>query len=87
MPRNACRLSVALVVMLALVPASAVGQSDTSRSVIFGVRISAGGRFDNVRKCVASPPGSRGGPAADISFFTHFGLSDSLSLVVNVPVL
>ncbi len=78
-----------LLALLALAPSPAAAQSgvEASRPVFFGVRVSAGGRFDNVRKCVASSPGTRGGVAADISFVTEVGLTDSMSLVINVPVM
>jgi|GEM_PF-2935952 len=33
----------------------------------YGIKIRMGGRFDNVRKCVASKPGTKGGIAADIT--------------------
>ncbi|MCK9461210.1 MAG: hypothetical protein M0R80_16405 [Proteobacteria bacterium] len=57
------------------------------RSVILGVAIRAGGRFDNVRMCVASPAGVKGGPAADISLFADIGVSDNASVRVNIPFM
>jgi hypothetical protein len=35
----------------------------------------------NVRMCVASPPGAKGGPAPDISFFTEVRLEDILRCI------
>ena len=55
--------------------------------VIFGVKVRAGGRFDNVRMCVASPAGAKGGPAADISFFTEFDVGGNKSIHVDIPIM
>jgi hypothetical protein len=54
--------------------------------VIFGIKIKAGGRFDNVRMCVASSRGSKGGPAADVTFYTEVGLTDDMSISIDLPV-
>lgn len=61
--------------------------SSTENQMIFGFKITAGGRYDNVRMCVASSQGAKGGPAMDISFFTEIGLRDNMSLLVNIPVM
>jgi hypothetical protein len=55
-------------------------------SLVLGGRASAGGRFDNVRKCVASPTGTRGGPAADVSLLVELALGPRTALAVTVPV-
>jgi hypothetical protein len=59
----------------------------SENKVAFGIKIRAGGRHDDVRMCVATPAGSKLGPAMDVSFVTEFGLSDDLVLSLNVPVL
>jgi len=56
-------------------------------ATIFGIAVRAGGRFDNVRKCVASPTGTKGGIAADISFFADIPVGDTASVHINVPVM
>jgi hypothetical protein len=61
---------------------SAAGES----SVIMGVKVRFGGRYDDVRMCVASDPGVKGGMAADISFFTEVGLNDDWVVHVDLPV-
>jgi hypothetical protein len=53
----------------------------------YGIKIRIGGRFDNVRKCVASQPGTKGGIAADISLFAETPLSDKASLHIDLPVM
>ncbi|MBN2525815.1 MAG: hypothetical protein JXR76_05425 [Deltaproteobacteria bacterium] len=60
------------------------GNADQS---IFGFKVSVGGRYDDVRMCVATPPGKKGGPAMDISFFSEIGLRENVSLWVNIPVM
>jgi len=84
-------LSVAAVGLVlgcsAAVAAAAGDGSNESRAVILGVALRAGGRFDNVRMCVASPAGSKGGPAADVSVFADVAVSDTASLRVNIPLM
>ena len=76
-----------LVGAAVILPTTAYAQSDTGAgSFVFGVKIRAGGRFDNVRACVASPPGVKGGPAADISFFTEVGVTDDMAVHFDLPV-
>jgi hypothetical protein len=53
---------------------------------VFGLKIRAGGRFDNVRMCIASPQGTKGGPAADISVFAEVPLADTIGLDIDLPV-
>lgn len=57
----------------------------TNQTVVFGAKVRAGGRFDNVRMCVASPAGAQGGPAADISLFAEIPLVDRVSLDLDLP--
>jgi hypothetical protein len=78
-------LALALVPAALALPREALAQTPTDLTII-GLQIRAGGRFDNVRKCVATPAGTRGGPAADVSLFMEFGLDPDLSLVVVVPL-
>ena len=53
----------------------------------YGLRVRAGGRYDNVRMCVASSAGFPGGPAMDVTGFMELGLSPELALVVDLPLL
>lgn len=76
------------VVLAFLVPMVASAQATPLEDdVRFGVKIRVGGRHDDVRMCVATPAGSKLGPAMDVSFVTEFGLSDDLVLSLNLPVL
>ena len=54
--------------------------------VILGVKVRFGGRYDDVRMCVASDPGVKGGMAADISFFMDFGVREDWVIHVDLPV-
>ncbi|MCF8380994.1 MAG: hypothetical protein K9H49_15575 [Bacteroidales bacterium] len=47
----------------------------------------AGGRYDNLRMCVGSPAGVKGGPMADVMFITKHKLNESYSLTFNLPVM
>jgi hypothetical protein len=78
-----------IVAALMLFSVDAYAQSDgfSRNSLIFGFKLRAGGRFDNVRMCVASDPGTKGGMAMDISFFTEIGLTDKMSIVIDIPVM
>lgn len=76
--------SLMIGILLAL-PAEAQ-TVDGDDSFIIGVKIRAGGRFDNVRACVASPAGAKGGPAADISLFTEIGVADNMAVHIDLPV-
>ena len=69
-------------------PIAASAQDNRSEdTVVFGIKIRAGGRYDDVRMCVATSAGTKIGPAMDVSFFTEFGLRDDLILSINLPVL
>lgn len=74
-------------IVISIPAGEALAQSDGSNGqVLFGFKIRAGGRFDNVRMCVATPTGTKGGPAADISLFSEFDVGDNMSLHVDLPV-
>ena len=76
------------IAIASFLPMAASAQEIPSQNTVtFGIKIRAGGRHDDVRMCVATPAGSKLGPAMDISFVTEFGLSDDLVLSLNVPVL
>lgn len=52
----------------------------------FGFKLMMGGRYDDMRMCVASPAGTKGGPVADIKFFMKFRMSLDWSMTVTIPV-
>ncbi|MFW5960584.1 MAG: hypothetical protein ACOCSE_05650 [Chitinivibrionales bacterium] len=65
--------------------------ADKVSGVSIGVDVMLGARYDDVRMCVASDAGTKGGPIADIMFSTrlHFenGWSAGLKLPVMRPIL
>jgi hypothetical protein len=56
-------------------------------NVSFGFGIMFGGRYDDLRMCVASPAGVKGGMIADITFNTRIRLSDACDMTVKLPVM
>ena len=56
------------------------------RTPVFGFKLMAGGRYDNMRMCVASPAGAKGGPVADVLLFMRFKLSPHFGLSISIPV-
>ncbi|MDJ0763591.1 MAG: hypothetical protein QNJ97_11445 [Myxococcota bacterium] len=75
------------LIVLSGMSSATAQQEQTSNTLIFGIKVRAGGRYDNVRMCVATPPGAKGGPAMDISVFTEIGLKENISLEINLPVV
>jgi hypothetical protein len=58
-----------------------------NNTTFFGLKVRFGGRFDNVRKCVASKTGTKGGIAADISAFAELPAGNGVLLHVDLPVM
>lgn len=52
-----------------------------------GLSIMIGGRYDNLRMCVASPAGKKGGPVADVMFNSRFQLSPQTTIGFKLPVM
>lgn len=72
------------VLFFSIVLATTVAAESQSE---YGIKVRIGGRFDNVRKCVASQPGTKGGIAADISLFAEVPLSEKTSVNIDLPVM
>lgn len=56
-------------------------------SLNWGIKFRMGGRYDNLRMCVASPAGAKGGMAADISLFKEITLKNNTVLHFDLPVM
>ncbi len=52
----------------------------------FGFSVMMGGRYDNMRMCIASPAGTPGGMVADVAFFMRFKTSPHFAFSLSVPV-
>jgi hypothetical protein len=71
-----------LILIVVLTTVSLFGKETHS-----GIKFYAGGRYDNLRMCVGSPVGVKGGPIADISFLLKKKLSDRVDTTFNLPVM
>lgn len=74
-------LSVAAVLF-----ASSLRAGEGTQGVSFGVNIMLGGRYDDLRMCVASPAGSKGGPIADIMLDARVHLDERTAIGLKLPV-
>lgn len=79
--------SAALALLaLASLPLGAQAQRDDGHGYAIGVQLRFGGRYDNVRMCVATDAGVPGGPAGDIALFSTFELSPTWEVTATLPV-
>ncbi len=90
MPRLARFKTLVLIALTCLLSLSGEARAEATLdepSVVMGVKVRFGGRYDDVRMCVASDPGVKGGMAADISFFTEVAMNEDWVLHVDLPVM
>ena len=80
-------LFVAMSALVAFAQNAGAQEQSYGDQAIFGLKVQAGARYDDVRMCVASPAGAKGGPAMEISFFTEIGVFEKISVLVNVPIM
>jgi len=80
------KILATLLLALVLIPSEAGAQAVDEGTLLFGFKVSVGGRYDDVRMCVATPAGVKGGPALDVSFFAEIGIKQDVSVIVSVPV-
>lgn len=52
-----------------------------------GIHVLGGGRYDNVRMCVGSPPGVPGGPIGEVYLDLRFPMGENGRLIVNLPIM
>lgn len=84
--RPQTRTLAALVAAFTALPAgAALAAPPNAQDTIYGIRLRLGARHDDVRMCVATPPGVKGGFAMDVSLFSEIPLGESTSLDVNLP--
>ncbi|MBK8808443.1 MAG: hypothetical protein IPO21_18155 [Bacteroidales bacterium] len=74
-----------LLTILVLLSITSVAQDESKFN--FGVKVMLGGRYDNVRMCVASKAGVPGGMVADVMLLVRYQLQDNLHLTLEVPVM
>lgn len=61
--------------------------AETDREVSFGLHFLAGGRYDDVRMCVGSDAGVKGGPIMDIYADIRLPVGDKDNLAINIPLM
>jgi len=75
------KISVVLFVVV-----SAVLSAQDKEGVSFSIHMLAGGRYDNVRMCVGSPPGVPGGPIGEFYFDIKVPVTEKGAVVFNIPL-
>ncbi len=66
---------------------SVFGQDAGQKKTTHGILFMAGGRYDNLRMCVGSPAGVKGGPIADFMWVTRKHFDKNRSLRFNLPFM
>jgi len=56
-------------------------------ALTYGIHAIAGGRYDDVRMCVGSPAGVKGGPIMDVYLDVALRTGANTKLVFNLPVM
>lgn len=72
------------IASITITPLNSHAQSDESS---WGIKFRIGGRYDNMRMCVASPAGAKGGMAADISIFKNFNINENTTGHLDIPIM
>ncbi len=66
---------------------SSMVSAESGRDISFGMHFLAGGRYDDVRMCVGSDEGVKGGPIMDIYADLRIPIGEKDYLAVNIPVM
>lgn len=72
--------------VLALTTAAAA-RVEAGEGFVWGVKASVGGRYDDVRMCIATDPGVKGGVAAEIALAAEVGLVEGVSATIHLPIM
>ncbi len=65
----------------------AAGPAPAGEPIVVGAKLGAGGRYDDVRMCVATAAGTKGGPAVEGSLHVEVPLGRGYTLALDLPVL
>lgn len=57
------------------------------KNTFLGIKVMAGGRYDDMRMCVGSAAGVKGGPIADVMLLSKKKLNPNVSLAFELPVM
>ena len=77
-------LVAAALILCAFAPISNAQQKDESG---MGLLVMAGGRYDNLRMCVASAAGVKGGIIGDVMLTGRHAVNDHIAMGFNLPVM
>jgi hypothetical protein len=55
--------------------------------ISLGLLVMVGGRYDNLRMCVATGSGVKGGPIADVMVTGRYAVTDRVGIGINLPVM
>ena len=61
--------------------------ADTQNNTVLGIKVMAGGRYDDVRMCVGSDAGVKGGPIADVMLLFKKNIKPNVDLAFELPVM
>jgi hypothetical protein len=75
-----------VVLFLFLLSSALLLSAQEQRGVSIGIHILGGGRYDNVRMCVGSPPGVPGGPIGEFYLDIRIPVGTDGTVVVNIPL-
>jgi len=80
------KISIRATLLFLCTAIATVSTAEQGR-IAAGIQVMAGGRYDNLRMCVGSPAGTKGGPIADIQLSIHYGLTDETAVGLKLPVM
>ncbi|MBD3345120.1 MAG: hypothetical protein GF401_08675 [Chitinivibrionales bacterium] len=78
--------SITIISML-LISLISLPLSAENSGISLGLNVMLGGRYDDLRMCVGSPEGVKGGPIADIMLITRYHLNDRAVVGFKLPVM
>ena len=62
-------------------------QADNQNETALGVKVMAGGRYDDMRMCVGSDAGVKGGPIADVMLLFKKNIKPNVDIAFELPVM
>ncbi len=80
-------LALALPTSARAAPGAEEAASSPDDRLRYGFGLRVGGRYDDVRMCIASGAGVKGGPAAELSVFVDWRLWTAGRLQIDLPLL
>ena len=75
-----------IFIILFFIPLT-LSSAEADKDISFGVHFTAGVRYDDVRMCVGSDAGVKGGPIMDIYADLRYPLGDRDFLALNIPLM